>query len=498
MGNSIESPATIVIANIVFIGISVAIFIGFIFFIRYFEDPGDKGGKFTFFVSWLLYSVTSCLILLLPFDVMCQPDSQRYMPIIWEIFMFALLIFILICLPFSICCYEEDGNLRAQICTGVCWTGIFVIGFVILSLVLYLVIGYAEVPFQTEVGDYLVFDSVPDELIERYAEKAYKSRPVKDKPLEVRMTYPVYAVCILSLIGWVFFIVFGGCGVTSFPLGLITDFVYRPKKLSARDFVDFKLKMNKRIDELVDHVRNFRIALSTKIASPDKTDKKLDKEQKKILVQLREDVERVCANYDQIAYVEQADSYNVLIPWFKLVVGIIGLLVVVLWLIQIILTDLAKVSYFMSDALKVLDDNALFMGSILYGIMIVYFTLGVIKGNVRIGTRFLIVTFYPMHAHNTLPNALLFNGGLYAIAAFALIQFCASEFQTYVTKSGVNALFTNQMRNMKGIKYLFRYFSWVLFGFMILGIIFSLTIDVCCKIYKKKQIDRQRALPTRV
>lgn len=492
MGNLVQNPSTIVISTIVYIGICVAIFFGFIFFIRYFEDPEDKGGYFTFFITWLLYSLTTCVILLLPFDVMCRPDSQLYMPIIWQIFMLVLAGMVVVCLPFTICCYEEDGSLRNQICTGICWTGGFIFGFALITILMYLFLGYAELPIRTEIGEYLSFDNLPENLVEEYSEKALEN--VNDSPLPIRMTYFVYAICLLSLAGWVFFIIFGGCGVTSFPLGLITDFIYRPRKLSAKEFVDYKVKMNKRIDTVIDQVRNFRIAISTQVASPDKTDKKLDKKQKEQMQQLREEVDRICVDYDQIAYVEHADQYNVLIPILKLIVGIIGLLFVILWLVQIIVTDMVKAGYFLSEMLKVLDDNVIFLGAVIYGVMIVYMICGIINGNIRIGTRFLLVTLYPMHAHNTLPNALLFNGGLYAVAAFALIQFCAAEFQTYVATSGVNAVFTNQMMNMRGIKYIFRYLSLVLFGFMIIGIIISLTIDICCKCYRRKQYEKKHSL----
>jgi len=47
------------------------------------------------------------------------------------------------------------------------------------------------------------------------------------------MSLPVYAIALISLIGWVLLVVFGGCGLFSLPIDLILDFAYRPRKLSV-------------------------------------------------------------------------------------------------------------------------------------------------------------------------------------------------------------------------------------------------------------------------
>jgi hypothetical protein len=40
-------------------------------------------------------------------------------------------------------------------------------------------------------------------------------------------------VGLINTLGWVIFLVLGGCGITSLPLDCIKQFVQRPKKIKA-------------------------------------------------------------------------------------------------------------------------------------------------------------------------------------------------------------------------------------------------------------------------
>jgi hypothetical protein len=161
-----------------------------------------------------------------------------------------------------------------------------------------------------------------------------------------------------------------------------------------------------------------------------------------------------------------------------------------MWVAQIMVVMIMEQGRFIADALRILDKYVLFIGAAIYGVMVIYLGISVLKGNLKVGTRFVLITFYPLEPHATLPNAMLFNGLLYALSAFALVQFAASMFEAYVYNSSVGALFSNQMKNLKGIKYVFRYFHYVLLGFIALGLVYSITIQCCVQCYRRRQTEK--------
>ena len=105
---------TVIIGAIVYAVIVVLFGFFFIGFIKKYRDPDDLPDCFTTFVTvchylitsqckfnfshlkiqWLTSTVTTAAILLLPFDVICAPDSHEFMPLIWQIFMGVVLVMV--------------------------------------------------------------------------------------------------------------------------------------------------------------------------------------------------------------------------------------------------------------------------------------------------------------------------------------------------------------------------------------------------------------------
>lgn len=46
--------------------------------------------------------------------------------------------------------------------------------------------------------------------------------------LEIEVGFPVYVMGILSFIGWIILVFFGGLGLPALPIDLINDFINRP------------------------------------------------------------------------------------------------------------------------------------------------------------------------------------------------------------------------------------------------------------------------------
>ena len=101
---------TVIIGALVYAGVVFCFGIFFMFFIRRYRDPDDLPDCFTTTVTvclsstsifsrflplqWLTYTLTTAAVLMLPFDVICAPDSHEFMPIIWQIFMAACLVMV--------------------------------------------------------------------------------------------------------------------------------------------------------------------------------------------------------------------------------------------------------------------------------------------------------------------------------------------------------------------------------------------------------------------
>jgi len=47
-------------------------------------------------------------------------------------------------------------------------------------------------------------------------------------------------MAIMSFIGWFFFLLFGGVGLSALPIDLILDFVHRPKLKKSADMMSSK------------------------------------------------------------------------------------------------------------------------------------------------------------------------------------------------------------------------------------------------------------------
>lgn len=46
--------------------------------------------------------------------------------------------------------------------------------------------------------------------------------------MDINVGVPIYIIGILSFVGWIFFVLFGGVGLTALPLDLILEFKHRP------------------------------------------------------------------------------------------------------------------------------------------------------------------------------------------------------------------------------------------------------------------------------
>ena len=69
--------------------------------------------------------------------------------------------------------------------------------------------------------------------------------------MSVRVGFPVYAITLMSLIGWVFLIFFLPTGMQAYPFDLIGQWVKRPIPMKPNDFNSAKADLAKKVATLM-------------------------------------------------------------------------------------------------------------------------------------------------------------------------------------------------------------------------------------------------------
>lgn len=59
-------------------------------------------------------------------------------------------------------------------------------------------------------------------------------------------------MAFFSLVGWVFFLIFGGLGLFAIPMDLINDYRYKPKKREQRELAAMKQNLQTGVADLIE------------------------------------------------------------------------------------------------------------------------------------------------------------------------------------------------------------------------------------------------------
>jgi len=128
-------------------------------------------------------------------------------------------------------------------------------------------------------------------------------------------------------------------------------------------------------------------------------------------------------------------------------------------------------------------------GPLFYGLFAFYLLLCVVKGNIKLGFRFIFFTLYPLRLHDTMMNALLFNTGLILTGSLAVVQLCTIAFAEYARFTAINAIFFVQIANLRGIRYIFNIYSFAILIIAGLTLIFLMLMPYDNK--KSQLLDRK-------
>ncbi|KAJ4462976.1 putative LIMR family protein [Paratrimastix pyriformis] len=476
--------------------VGFVVFFNIVFIIK-FQDPEEEGHAYVAKAATLVgLTFAFASVLMLPFDIALRPANQYFMPLVWEIFLIAAAVLVFAVLPFFTYFYEnEDEGCGKQLCCGFVGSIVTLGVMAVLILILWWFVGYADVPMRQLDSPILSPNATGCsayawQIRNRLATLSPYEYPSPYRAfVHTRMSIPVYAIAIISTIGWVLLVIFGGVGLFALPLDMISDFSTRPRKLSAKEFVKVKT-------ELRDNVRKFEEDLKVF----EQLNSGADKKQKGKMPRMLRELQRRCLELEKdaslLTLIDHPKDYNPLVYWLELVGGIFGIIISVIWAAHILIyMAFFKLYPFLNTVFTVLDGAFPYLGIVFYGIFVFYLLWCVVKGASKIGLRFLLFSVHPMKLHGTFMNSFLFNTSLVIITTFALIQFACNCFSVYATNTSVRTLFGNQIKNMWGLTYLWDYYPYVLLGVSVISLVWSVTITTCLK--KKAREKQEKSMQMR-
>eukprot|EP00252_Welwitschia_mirabilis_P011230 TRINITY_DN2527_c0_g1_i3.p1 TRINITY_DN2527_c0_g1~~TRINITY_DN2527_c0_g1_i3.p1 ORF type:complete len:509 (-),score=68.23 TRINITY_DN2527_c0_g1_i3:131-1657(-) len=468
---------------IVAVVVCVVVFLFNIYLLINFQHPDDRNqAYFPKIVVILGLTIAEISILMLPADVANRHACTHAiyngacnltlpMKDLWLAVYIIDAVLVFFVIPFAMFYYEGDQEKTWQkrVLSALLWVGVTAIVVALVLGILYGVAGKVDFTVQRLSSDTTTFPSnwndisrnhpcIQEGTTTSYSCDAYRASASSKATWTMRATFPEYVVALATIVGSVLFSIFGGVGIACLPLGLIASFLRRPKAIITRaQYIKEATELGKRARE----IKETAAALKREERSGSKGRKwrKNVKAVEKELLYLEEDVKALEEMYPQGEQAETSWALTVLGYLAKLVLGIIGLCVSVVWVVHIVVYLLINppLSPFLNEVFIKLDKVWGLFGTTAFAFFCFYLLLAVIAGAMLLGLRLVFITIHPMKWGGTLMNSFLFNVGLILLSSISVIQFCATAFGVYAQATSAQEIFGHTLESLRGIKYLYKY-----------------------------------------
>ncbi|MFQ6641600.1 hypothetical protein Gotur_015377 [Gossypium turneri] len=453
---------------IVAIVVCVLVFLFNVYLLVNYQHPDDANqAYFPKFVVVFGLSIAAISILMLPADVANRQACRHAiyngacnltlpMKELWLAVYIIDAVLVFFVIPFAMFYYEgdQDKSVGKRIKSALLWVVTTAIVCALLLGILYGLAGKVDFTVRHLSSVTTNFPSNWDFSSGQpciggsgaHACSAYTASASSEKTWTMRTTFPEYVVALATIVGSVLFSIFGGVGIACLPLGLIASFIRRPKAVITRSqYIKEATELGKRAKE----VKKAADALHQEERSGSKGRKwrKNVKAVEKELLQLEEDVKLLEEMYPQGEKAETSWALTVLGYLAKLVLGILGLIVSVAWIIHIVIYLLIDppLSPFLNEVFIKLDDIWGLLGTVAFAFFCFYLLLAVIAGAMMLGLR--LVGSYANELFSV-------QCGTYS---FVLNKFCATAFGYYAQATAAQEIFGHTLQSLRGIKYLYKY-----------------------------------------
>ena len=274
------------------------------------------------------------------------------------------------------------------------------------------------------------------------------------------MTIIIYIAALMSFVGWFIFSIYVGIGFIALPINNINAFKFRPRPLAQSELIKQRKALRDRAAELLKMCQDMGskfVSFNEEVHSKKERKKAgkvnaTDMNRFRVLVDLLEaDLEKFQMSDPQY----YRKYYNPFVPYFRLVFGIISIILTICWLIQIILYMLLNppVYGFLNNYFFWFDGWFPLFGTISIAIFALYLLLCTAAGNAKFGTRFFLIKVHPLEPGKTLLNGLIFNVALILLCTLPVVQFCTMAFASYARYTDASTIFGTQFMYLRFFRY---------------------------------------------
>ena len=487
---------------VVVIVVTILVAIANLYVLINFQHPEDRNQAW--FPKIIVISgltIASGAILLLPLDVanrascdasvsLSACETTLPMDEIWYSIYIITLVYVAILIPFTTFWYESDfdATLSQKLYNSLFWV---VMSAIFVSLVLFLCwyyTGYADFSI-TSVKSGMMLLSQFDTL--QGVHSCIRANPYPDgsntysptdfsggtsspylsgdacdsgsseaitKSWTLDVSFPAYVAALTSFVGWFLFAPYAGIGMAANPIDAVTRFIQRPRKTIGKSEYDRSAQQiaikTLEIHEKVKAVRNEERSNGRS--------RKIRSELKNLSMELEdiEDEERELQKlYPRGENRATSWTFTVWGYWWSLFYGILAFILSITWILHVGLYILAKnpVHPFLNSMFEALDSVFNLFGTAMFAIYCFYLISCVVKGNEKLGLKFLFVfNAYRMKLGATTMTGLLFNTGLIMLCSMAVAQFCSRAFASYAKDTSAIKMLSVNADHLQNIGVMFR------------------------------------------
>mmetsp|Transcript_104429 Transcript_104429/g.319816 ORF Transcript_104429/g.319816 Transcript_104429/m.319816 type:complete len:526 (-) Transcript_104429:27-1604(-) len=302
--------------------------------------------------------------------------------------------------------------------------------------------------------------------------------------LDIKVGFQVYLIAVLCFIGWFFFVIFGGIGLSAIPVDLVLAYVDRPRAIDEQTYRHRRRLLGEVAAALIRTAEAMRekdgsvSAKSGLFASRNKRAVRSDYNKfRRDVVLLEEEMERL-----SISKFHRGE--NPAVSLAKLVFGILCGVMSLMWVIHIIAS--VMVSH-ISPAIQIPVLDGIFaacesagvypLGVALFAVFTLYLLACTVYGCMKFGMRiFFFFSVHPMRARGTPLNSILFNVELVLVTSAAVVQFTQTAFQNYARLTSAEVIFSAQVKYVKFFSFFFEHniFIYCLLAWCIAALVFLL------------------------
>lgn len=313
--------------------------------------------------------------------------------------------------------------------------------------------------------------------------------------LTVKVNFPIYAITIMTVIGWCMLVWFLPVGMWAYPFDNIGAWVTRPKPMKPDEFSKAKTHLALTMEALMKKGKELVDLKTQSLEEEGGKGKPLRRFlAKRKLVAEQHKFENNCsiaeAEFNKLdsiaAYASKVEPCRF---FFYLVLGIVMAIWSLMFIVHIFCYLVAlkpsgvASNPFYNQMLSLIETSAVQFAAIPIFILCgYYFLFCAHKGNIKLGMRFLFVTFYPIAKKETFVNSFFANCIVINLYSVAVTQFTVQCFAEYLRGTTAAKIWLVQVQHMQVWTWLFVNNFFVYFTVAMWFLVF---IYFCVKPFEK-------------